>query len=271
MYTATFANRLSIHRSRFPPSWHRRSRQAGSVIATLVDPLVDLVLPRHCAGCDRPGSGWCVSCRDCVDLRGTSLAGLPVVAAAEYAGPVRRGVLAYKERGRRDLARPLGRVLAVAVRALLLSVGLRPGAALLVCVPSTRAAATRRGGDHVARLAIRAAPTCGVPVARGLLRVRDDVLDSAGLGAADRVSNLSGAMRAAPPAGGTRARSARRLILVDDIVSSGSTMLEAARALATAGWPVAGAVALAATPPAGSGAAVTWDRQLVRQPLAVPR
>ena len=230
------------------------------MIATLVEPLVDLVLPRRCTGCDRPGSDWCPDCRGCLELRRTVLAGLPVIAAASYAGPARRAVLAYKERGRRDLARPLGHMVATAVRALLASTGLHPGAALLVCVPSTRAAAARRGGDHVVRLASRAAPVCGVAVGRGLLQVRGDVLDSAGLGAVDRASNLSGAMRAVRGPSSRRRLPTRRLIVVDDIVSSGSTMLEAARALTAAGWPVAGAVALAATPPAGSGASVRWHR-----------
>ncbi|MBE7188811.1 ComF family protein [Jatrophihabitans endophyticus] len=244
------------------------------MLATLVEPLVDLVLPRECAGCERPGEVWCATCRDTLEPCSTRLGSLPVVAAGAYDGDVRRALLAYKERRRRDLARPLGRALGATIGPLLEQAGLGPAQALIVCVPSAPAAAARRGGDHVVRLASHAARVGGVRVARGLLRIRPDVLDSAGLTAAGRARNLSGAMQVArcAPAG------ARSAIVLDDIVSSGATVLEATRALRAAGWPVAGAVALAATPAAGSGAAVQWQhgvaqwhRHFSRAPLAPPR
>jgi predicted amidophosphoribosyltransferase len=68
------------------------------------------------------------------------------------------------------------------------------------------------------------------------------VRDSAGLGTAERRLNLNGAMlaRAAPPGWAA--------VLVDDIVTTGSTLAEARRALVSAGWPVLGAAVVAATP-----------------------
>jgi predicted amidophosphoribosyltransferase len=67
------------------------------------------------------------------------------------------------------------------------------------------------------------------------------VRDSAGLDIAARAANLAGAMRADGPRGSPRA------VLVDDIVTTGATLLEAARALRAAGWTVPGAVVVAAT------------------------
>jgi predicted amidophosphoribosyltransferase len=75
--------------------------------------------------------------------------------------------------------------------------------------------------------------------------------DSAGLGVDDRSRNLDHAMRAAArPVPGWAA------IVVDDVVTTGATLREAVRALSAAGWPVAGAAVVAATPRrSGPGAA----------------
>ena len=156
--------------------------------------------------------------------------GLAVAAAGPYAGELRTALLAYKERGRRDLARPL-RVL---LGAALVELG-APGA-VVVPVPSSPAARRSRGGDHVARLIGRRRRV------RALRLVRT-VRDSAGLSTAERAANLDSAMRARPPR-----RAGRAAIVVDDIVTTGATLREAARALRAAGWTVIGAAVVAATP-----------------------
>ena len=108
-------------------------------------------------------------------------------------------------------------------------------------MPSSRAAARRRGGDHVHRLARRAGRRLGVPIVPALRLVRA-VRDSAGLGAGERHANLSGAMAARPAMPGVTA------VIVDDIVTSGATLAESIRALRSAGWLVAGAATVAVTP-----------------------
>lgn len=193
--------------------------------------LVDLVLPRHCYGCGRAGSALCAGCAP-VSLVAVEYPGVAVVAAGAYDGALRDALLAYKERGRRDLVAPLAALLAAAVAVV-------DGAAeaALVPVPSTAAARRTRGGDHVRRLARR----CGrcVP-ALWLTRI---VQDSAGLDAGSRAANLAGALRARPPR-----ITASRVVLVDDIVTSGATVREGVRALTAAGWQVTGAAVVAATP-----------------------
>jgi predicted amidophosphoribosyltransferase len=113
---------------------------------------------------------------------------------------------------------------------------------LLVPVPSARSVAAARGGDHVLRLARRAAVRCGVRVAGNALVLTRAVRDSAELGAQARTANLAGAMSARPPRPGLAA------LVVDDIVTTGATLHEAHRALQVAGWPVLGAAVVAATP-----------------------
>ncbi|MGB8995599.1 MAG: ComF family protein, partial [Pseudonocardiaceae bacterium] len=131
----------------------------------MLHPLLDLLLPSDCGGCGEPGP---LLCPDCAALLGAPVrvyppcsgVGAPVYALGAYRGPLRTALLAYKERGRRDLAAPLATALASALLNLpprsLPPDWHRPGLTL-VPAPSRRAAAARRGGQHVEVLARRAA------------------------------------------------------------------------------------------------------------------
>jgi predicted amidophosphoribosyltransferase len=228
------------------------------VPASLVRPVrhllataCDLVLPVNCLTCGQPGSRWCPICAHTLPAR-RSVAELPVVAAGEYADGLRRAIITYKERHDLAVAPALARKLDDAVQCLLDDV-LEPDrddvTVVLVPVPSSRSAARRRGGDHVRRLARAACRTAPTDVAGRVLsvgtplRLRGRVADSAGLGRADRRRNISHRMSAARPPG-----SAIVGVLVDDVVTTGATLREAARALSVAGWPVLGAAVLATTP-----------------------
>jgi predicted amidophosphoribosyltransferase len=226
---------------------------------SLTAALADLLLPRTCAGCALPGA---VLCRRCAVLLARPHLATPrrfpegfppTVAAGAYTGPVRPAVIAFKERGRSELARPLGAALALAVAAVVSGVpdgGPRSRPVLLVPVPSSAAALRTRGRDHVRELTVRAVAelrAVGVPAAEArLLRRRGRLRDSAGLSADQRRANLAGTF---VPTGTRRPRGL--LVLVDDVVTSGATLTEAAAALAadgpSDGPPVLAAV-VAATP-----------------------
>ncbi|WP_448627039.1 ComF family protein [Geodermatophilus sp. URMC 64] len=229
--------------------------------------LADLVLPRTCAGCGLPGA---VVCRRCGRLlarphlatpRRFPAGFPPTVAAGAYEGPVRAAVLAFKERGRAELGRVLGTALALAVAGVLRGVPGPAGPVLLVPVPPSAAALRNRGRDPVRELTRRAEAelrAAGVAAAEArLLRRRGRVRDSAGLSAAQRRANLAGSfvLAGTPPAGAV-------LVLVDDVVTSGATLTEAASVLASGrsvtGTPVLAAV-VAATPrrdPTAAGGSV---------------
>lgn len=227
--------------------------------AVVVD-LADLVLPTGCAGCGAAGVwlryGVCDRCVGVVTrLRpgptrpDPAPPGLPpCVAVGGYDGVLRELVLAYKERGRHRLARPLGRLLATAVAGV---VG--DGPLALVPVPDTAAAARSRHGDHLWRLARPAAASlraAGVPVAlarpvRALPRPDSAALDPAARAAAARTAFV------VRPGGGAALR--RRapgtsVVLLDDVVTTGATLAAITGRLVAAGVPVAGAAVLAATP-----------------------
>ncbi|WP_449657914.1 ComF family protein [Streptomyces chrestomyceticus] len=119
---------------------------------------------------------------------------------------------------------------------------------LLVPVPSARRAVAGRGHDPVRRIALAAARDLrreGVPV-RVLcaLRQRRTVADQAGLGARQRVANVSGALTVVP--GAVRLLAAAPVVLVDDLLTTGASLAEAARAVRAAGGKVVGAGVVAA-------------------------
>jgi predicted amidophosphoribosyltransferase len=164
---------------------------------------------------------------------------------------VRAALLAHKERGALRLAGPLGDALAAAVRTALAD---RPPAStadplLLVPVPSARRAVRARGHDPVRRLAraaLRRLRQWGVPGgAAAALRPVRAVADQAGLGAGERRRNVAGALAVRPSAAGLLRH--RRVVLVDDLITTVATLAEAARALAAAGAPPLAAATVAAT------------------------
>src|ERR1700712_3705486 len=114
----------------------------GEVLAA----LADLVLPRCCAGCGIPGAALCAGC--CALLAVPQVASPrrfpwgfpPTVAAGSYAGPVRPAVVAFKERGRVELAAPLGAALALAVAAVVTALPGPERPIVLVPLPSSAAA-----------------------------------------------------------------------------------------------------------------------------------
>jgi predicted amidophosphoribosyltransferase len=221
--------------------------------------IVDLILPAGCAGCGAAArTGVCVRCADVLtqppEQRRPRPAppGLPVcLAGGDYEDPLRGFILGYKERGRRGLSRPLGDRLAAVVRA-----GLPQGGPMaLVPVPGTAAAIRARHGDHMVRLARRAAGTlraAGVPaVVTSPLRALPRA-DSAHLDREQRAAQARTAFalrwrsptRLAALAG---MADAGAVVLVDDILTTGATLAAAAGMLLRAGIPVTFAATLAAT------------------------
>ncbi|MCL8017753.1 ComF family protein [Streptomyces sp. AS02] len=215
--------------------------------------LTDLVLPAECGGCGRSRTVLCPECRavlgGAVPSRVRPVpepSGLPVVhAAARYADEVRAALLAHKERGALALAAPLGTALAGAVRAGLREAGAGGGVGrfgragvpvLLVPVPSARGAVRARGHDPARRIALAAAGElrrARMPArVLAVLRQRRAVADQSGLNSWQRLDNLAGALAVAP--GGGRLLAGGPVVLVDDLMTTGASLAEAARAVRAA-------------------------------------
>ncbi|QNG19428.1 ComF family protein [Rhodococcus triatomae] len=212
--------------------------------------LTDLILPFECGGCGRPGTRWCAACAaeltDCpVRLHPRVDPRVPVWALGPYSGPRRQAVVAAKERGRRDLCEPLGAALAGALGVLGGWAELPEAPLVLVPAPTRARAARRRGGDPVRRMAEAAVGRARVCPA---LVVRRGVRDSVGLTAAQRQANLSGRVRLTRA--GTnlstycRARE-HAAIVVDDVLTTGTTAAESVRTLGRFGVQVAAVLVVA--------------------------
>jgi predicted amidophosphoribosyltransferase len=164
-----------------------------------------------------------------------------VTALLPYDDLARRLLVAHKERGALWLTGSLGAALARAV-----AVHDLPSRLVLCPVPSRRAALRARGHDHARRLARAAAVALRELGAEAavvpLLRPVRALADQGSLDTPGRAANLAGALQA-PVAG----PGAAPVVVLDDVMTTGATLREAARALRSGGHPVLGASVLAAT------------------------
>ena len=213
----------------------------------------DLLLGASCHGCGIPWWGVCPDCRQLLSARRPRWTrpepcpvGFPPTVTSSAYDPVLRGLInAHKERQALGLTGFLATRLAGCIHVLLAEVG--HGAdepVVLVPVPSAAQVVRRRGFDATLAMARSAArrlrgryPTS---VAASLVQIRG-VRDQAGLDAWARQANLAGRLRLRAPV------PARPTVLVDDLVTTGSSLSEAARVLRGAGVPVLGAATVAAT------------------------
>ncbi len=221
---------------------------------SLRDAALDLLLGGACVGCARDGRALCEECRaswprvpwpawpDPVP------AGLATPwAAAAYDGVVRDALLAHKERHVAGLAAPLADLLAASVGAAAPG----RGPVLLVPVPSRPGAARARGHEPLLEVCRRAVALLPDATLAPVLRSRGGVVDQAGLPAHERAANLAGSMWC--PSRGLRRFAGRfagqrvRIVVGDDVLTTGSTVREAQRALAAAGLDACGIATVAAT------------------------
>jgi len=205
--------------------------------------LLSLLAPPLCVCCGCAASLHQPLCRACLDdLRWLSFeqppgAGVPVWAAVSYEGPARALVRALKFRG------ALGLVDAMAAQmAANAPPGLLEGRSL-VPVPLHPARRRRRGFNQAEQLAVRLARRAGLALSDCLERSAGGARSSqVGRGREERLRAVEGIrMRAG-------AAVPLRVLLVDDVVTTGSTLAACAAALERAGVREVGAVVYARTP-----------------------
>lgn len=232
-------------------------------ITTLLTEVADLAMPRRCAACAEPGVLICALCalqvREAAEFTAfrcvpdpCPVGFPPAWSGTSYTGVVRQLLPAYKDEGRTDLRGVLGawfrRAFDVAVSAdPVVAECISSGRPVYVApAPSSPAARRTRGRDPLRDLvvtALGAEPAFPVIDAFGYTR---RVRDQAGLASAERARNLGGALR-------VRRRAAGELVgqvcvIADDVVTTGATVAESARALRAVGVAQVIAVTVAATP-----------------------
>jgi len=194
-------------------------------------------MPTECSGCGLPDRALCPDCRVLLqaEVHAGHRDGATIWCALDFTGVPQRVIGSFKDGGRTDaaaaLAAPLRRAVAAALEAV-------PSATSrdihLVVVPSSAAAWRARGFHPVELLLTRAGLA-----STAALRPVGSAVDQVGLTREARVLNRAGSLVARHRLDGFRC------IVVDDILTTGATMLEARRAVLDAGGDVVGMAALA--------------------------
>jgi len=241
--------------------------ELGRGIGELASRALDLALPATCAGCGREGAALCGDCLPALDARLDVAPGVPIGLpgdvpeplaqvewCASFGGVARRAVHRLKYAGDRRLGEPLG----AAVGRRWLRAG--AGGDVLVPVPASPDRVADRGYDQAELIARAAGRVCGLPVHRLLERTRRTIAQF-DLDRRARGGNVAGAFRVRPgalafPSGrGARAvdddAAARAaldgawVVLVDDVLTTGSTLGACARVLLDQGALAVSAVTVA--------------------------
>src|SRR5680860_103678 len=218
----------------------------------MLDACLDLLLGSSCAVCGAYGRVLCERCAAQLPTSGVVMwptptpAGLATpVAVGEYVDALKQLVNAHKERQQFSLARPLGMMLAHAARELALP---SDDPWFLVPVPSRGAVVRVRGHDPMLRVSRNAAALLrrwGHHVSVGRLLDSATLRDQAGLDADERAANLAGSMSCDPRRAARLRRTwpGARLVVADDVITTGRTAREAQRALEDSGLEVVGIAA----------------------------
>jgi predicted amidophosphoribosyltransferase len=212
------------------------------------DVILDLVTGSECVGCELRGRMLCDGCRAGLPTRArvcwpepTPPGLVPPWSMADYDGAVRAMIVGHKDRGQFAFRRVLAGLLATAVR------GAVPDThepLVLVPVPSRPGSTRRRGYDPM-----------GALVRLAVVRLRaasydvTTVVDQAGLSAHERATNLAGSMSCPSPglARLARRRARARIVICDDVLTTGASSAEAQRALRAVGLSPVAIATVAAT------------------------
>ena len=227
----------------------------GRLARAAAGELADLLWPTRCVSCDQPGELVCDECRaalgwieqrlacpacgapygflTCTECAGT-WAPRATVAALDFHGTAARMVTCLKDAHELRLAPVVAAAMLTALEEA--SAWDAPDGAPRfsphetdgICfVPATSAAYARRGFDHMELVSRELATCSGLPVADVL--VRPEARDQRELGREERAANLLGTIRVCDDVLGAR------LLLLDDVATTGASINEAARALLARG------------------------------------
>ena len=192
--------------------------------------LGKLLFPPRCPFCRRvteDGREACQSClerlpRSRVEVKGEFFS--QCLAPLVYTGDVRRAVLAMKFRGKPGNSRVLAAILAGEAAERLAG-----EFQVVTWVPLSARSRRKRGYDQSELIAREAAKLLGVPAEELLIKHRHTKTQSGIKGRAQRTANVSGAYRAKESCAG------KRVLLIDDVVTTGATLSECSRELLMAG------------------------------------
>jgi ComF family protein len=198
--------------------------------------LVDLIFPSRCAVCDRTGKNLCLDCKNLlwIEPREFALSGLAVHTVIKYSDETSRLLVSLKDKGQFALVAELAQMLRPAIEKLPVSESIR----YLVPAPSSPENFSKRGFHPMLLLAQAVAINHPSLKVMNCLRFARRVKDQVGLTEPERLANLSFSMEL------NQSVTGRVFYLLDDVVTTGATALEAARVLRVGGATLAGVLAI---------------------------
>ena len=211
---------------------------------TLLDTVLDLFFPTKCVFCHKLTQTGETVCKACAknlpfvskELQQQSFPHIPVcVSPLFYEGVVRESLLRYKFSGASCYAKTYGDFLRKCIDENGISCD------IITWVPLSSLRLRKRGYDQARLLAQELAIRSGIPCLRLLKKTRNTSAQSLAGGAANRKQNISRAYAALDQ----KSIKGKKILLVDDIVTTGSTLTECARILSGAGASSVSAVTLA--------------------------
>lgn len=213
----------------FPPRCAGCSGWSREVFCSECAPRLKRVAAPFCAICSEPFDPLALAAAHCARCRAKPPAFLAARAVFEFHGPLREAIHRLKYRQKSALAPRLAPFLAQALQDDPVLCLFQPDC--LVPVPLHRARLRKRGFNQSSLLSAELCALSGVPTRELLLRTRNTA-PQVGLKGEARARNVHGAfaMRQAKIQ-----LSGERVLLVDDVFTTGSTLHEAARVLLQAG------------------------------------
>lgn len=196
--------------------------------------LLQLLFPPKCILCGRlldfRETDLCQTCRvdgpECIQTRVKFPFLDTWTAVWHYEGLVRKSIHRFKFRGRRHYAKGYGKLLAMK-----LAQQHPEGFDILAWVPTGNLRKLTRGYDQVELLAEAVGSELGVTPVPLLKKIRNNRPQSSIKGESQRRANVLGAYRVIDP---EKVRD-KRIVLLDDVITTGATAGECARVLLTAG------------------------------------
>ena len=195
--------------------------------------LNTLLFPVRCYGCRDLGFAICSNCRKHWNphIYKSQIADLSVYSAVPYSVVARNILLAAKEENQKSADQLIIRALSKSLETLFRNFPI----SAIVPIPSQPSSNRRRGRDFVSEISISVARECGVAVLP-MLHHQRVIRDQSKLNIASRRENLAMALAIKPEYSGNY--SAEKVVILDDLLTTGATIKEAKRALTKGGFLV---------------------------------
>jgi len=233
-------------------------RTLDSLIVDVVTGTMSLLFPERCPGCDRMDvSGLCPDCMELLEwlrpelccprcgnphITETDLGGdscpdcrrhrpryTKAAAVLQYSGPLVRALILWKYHDYRHLSRMLARFPINWIARY--SPSWWDSIEAIVPVPHHASTLRQRGFNPPQEIAARIGRAFGIPVMPAVLFKIRETRPQAGLHASERMVNLHGCMKVFDES----LVSGRKILVIDDVMTTGATLNESARALRDAG------------------------------------